>query len=66
MHTLHLLRHAKSSWADAALPDHERPLAPRGRRDANLVAGHLRREGIEPEEWLEGVRDKSPGRPFEW
>jgi antitoxin Phd len=23
-------------------------------------------EGIEPEEWLEGVRDRSPGRPFEW
>ncbi len=23
-------------------------------------------EAIEPEEWLEGVRDRSPGRPFEW
>ncbi|MFI6489015.1 SixA phosphatase family protein [Streptomyces sp. NPDC050564] len=27
------LRHAKSAWP-AAVPDHERPLAPRGRRDA--------------------------------
>lgn len=27
-----VLRHAKSAWPDVA--DHERPLAPRGRRDA--------------------------------
>ena len=30
MRTLWLLRHAKSSWDDPALPDHDRPLAPRG------------------------------------
>jgi phosphohistidine phosphatase len=40
-----LLRHAKSAWPD--VPDHERPLARRGRRDAPavghwlLVAGHV-------------------------
>jgi phosphohistidine phosphatase len=28
--TLWLLRHAKSSWDDPALSDHDRPLAPRG------------------------------------
>lgn len=33
-----LLRHAKSSWEDD-LPDAERPLSPRGRRDAAAV-GH--------------------------
>src|SRR5262245_29809534 len=49
MATLHLLRHAKSSWDDPALPDHERPLAPRGRRDAKLIADHLLRERIAPE-----------------
>ena len=49
MHTLYLLRHAKSSWADPALPDHERPLASRGRRDAKRIAKHLVRLGIEPE-----------------
>ena len=32
MKTLHLLRHAKSSWDDNALSDVERPLAPRGQR----------------------------------
>jgi phosphohistidine phosphatase len=49
MHTLYLLRHAKSSWADPTLPDHERPLAPRGRRDGKRIAKHLVRLGIEPE-----------------
>jgi len=48
MHTLYLLRHAKSSWSDPALPDRERPLAPRGRRDAKRVAEHLVRLGVEP------------------
>jgi phosphohistidine phosphatase len=47
--TLYLLRHAKSSWDDPGLADHERPLAPRGRRDAKRVAAHLRTLGIEPE-----------------
>jgi phosphohistidine phosphatase len=49
VHALYLLRHAKSSWADPALPDHDRPLAPRGRRDARRIAGHLTAFGIEPE-----------------
>jgi len=33
MKTLLVLRHAKSSWNDPALDDHERPLNKRGRRD---------------------------------
>jgi phosphohistidine phosphatase len=46
---LYLLRHAKSSWGDATLRDHDRPLAPRGRRAATRIAGHLARDGIDPE-----------------
>jgi phosphohistidine phosphatase len=46
---LYLLRHAKSSWDDASLPDHERPLAPRGKKAAKAMAGHLRKEGVRPE-----------------
>lgn len=34
MKTLLILRHAKSSWEDAGLKDHDRPLNPRGVRDA--------------------------------
>ena len=49
MPTLYLLRHAKSSWDEPGLADHERPLAARGRRDGKRIAEHLRGEGIEPE-----------------
>jgi phosphohistidine phosphatase len=45
---LYLLRHAKSSWKDPALADHDRPLAPRGRRAAKRIGRHLRDQGIEP------------------
>lgn len=34
MKTLLLMRHAKSSWKDSELADHERPLNKRGRADA--------------------------------
>ena len=49
MHTLYLLRHAKSSWADPTLADHERPLSARGRRDAKRIAKYLVQLAIEPE-----------------
>jgi phosphohistidine phosphatase len=42
MNRLLLLRHAKSSWDDPSLADHERPLAPRGHRAAESMAEHLR------------------------
>ena len=43
---LFLLRHAKSSWSDPSLEDHDRPLAPRGRKAGKLIRAHLRREQI--------------------
>lgn len=49
MKTLYLLRHLKSSWDDPALPDGERPLAPRGRRAGKKLARHLRRTGVAPQ-----------------
>ncbi len=49
MKRLYLLRHAKSSWDDPTLADHDRPQAPRGRRAANVMAKHLGRKGISPE-----------------
>jgi phosphohistidine phosphatase len=36
-----LLRHAKSSWDDPSLADVDRPLAPRGTRDAARIASYL-------------------------
>jgi phosphohistidine phosphatase len=49
MKRLFLLRHAKSSWDDPELDDHDRPLAPRGRRAAKRMAEYLREEGVAPE-----------------
>jgi phosphohistidine phosphatase len=46
---LYLLRHAKSSWKDADLADHDRPLAGRGRRAADAIAHHMREGAIAPE-----------------
>ena len=48
MTQLFLLRHAKSSWDDSELVDHDRPLAPRGWRAVRLLAEHLGREGVTP------------------
>ena len=49
MKRLLILRHAKSSWADAALDDWQRPLNDRGRRDAPRVGEWLRRHAILPD-----------------
>jgi len=43
-----LLRHAKSSWDHPGLPDTERPLAPRGRRAAELLAAHVAASDVRP------------------
>src|SRR5580658_6917721 len=46
-----LLRHAKSAWPDD-VPDHDRPLAPRGRRDAPAAGRWLRKSGYAPDRVL--------------
>lgn len=43
-----LLRHAKSAWPED-VPDHERPLGKRGRRDAPAVGRWLRDKGYLPD-----------------
>jgi phosphohistidine phosphatase len=46
---VYVLRHAKSSWKDASLVDHDRPLAGRGRRAAKAMREHLRAQRIDPD-----------------
>lgn len=41
MRQVWLLRHSKSSWDDPDLADEDRPLAPRGVRDAATMASYL-------------------------
>jgi phosphohistidine phosphatase len=49
MKTLFLVRHAKSSKDDPALPDKERPLNDRGMHDAPRMGQRLAKCGIEPD-----------------
>jgi phosphohistidine phosphatase len=46
---LYLLRHAKSSWKETGIPDHDRPLASRGRKAAKAMAAHLREQRVQPD-----------------
>jgi len=48
-HHLYVLRHAKSSWEDPGLPDHERPLAPRGHRALKVISEYLTENAVSPE-----------------
>jgi len=50
--TLILTRHAKSSWADPAQDDHDRPLNDRGARSAQLIGDWLRDKGHLPDQVL--------------
>jgi phosphohistidine phosphatase len=73
---LFVLRHAKSSWNERGLEDHDRPLSPRGGRATELLADHLRAEDIRPalilcssarraRETLEGAVIEGAGTPGE-
>lgn len=68
-----VLRHAKSDWSDD-LPDHDRPLAPRGTRDAPKLGRWLVETGHVPElvvcstarrtrETWQRVSDELPAKP---
>jgi phosphohistidine phosphatase len=49
MKTLMLLRHAKSSWKDSDVEDHERPLSKRGKKTAPVMGRLLKKEGLLPD-----------------
>lgn len=49
MKTLLILRHAKSSWNNANLADHERPLNKRGKRDAPRMGKLLAEKELTPD-----------------
>ena len=48
MKTLLILRHAKSDWGDASLPDHDRSLSKRGKVDAPRMGELIREQGLMP------------------
>ena len=46
MKTLYLVRHAKSDWNNILLPDFERPLNERGKKDAPHMAKRLKEKEV--------------------
>ena len=49
MKTLILMRHAKSSWKDPDLVDHQRPLNKRGKKNAPEMGRRLKKKGSTPD-----------------
>jgi phosphohistidine phosphatase len=49
MKTLLLMRHAKSSWKEPEIPDQERPINKRGRRDAPTMAHVILEKELVPQ-----------------
>ena len=49
MKTLYLARHAKSYWKDQSIPDFDRPLNSRGKRDAPFIGEVLKDKGVKPD-----------------
>jgi len=49
MRQLMLLRHAKSTWDDASMPDRDRPLNARGRRSAAMMRQAMSELGLAPD-----------------
>ena len=49
MKTLYIVRHAKSSWDDFSLSDHDRPLSKTGVRKTGHIIEYLQKKGIKPD-----------------
>ena len=61
MKTLYMIRHAKSSWDDMSLSDHDRPLNGRGEKNAPEMGKRLKSRGIMPDH----IISSSANRAFE-
>ena len=59
MKELILVRHAKSSWKDPTLSDHERPLNKRGKRDAPEMGERLAASGYDPDLIVSSSADRA-------
>ncbi|MBW3542445.1 MAG: histidine phosphatase family protein [Planctomycetes bacterium] len=59
MKTLLILRHAKSSWDDESLRDHDRPLNKRGKRDAPRLGRLLLEKDLVPDQILSSTATRA-------
>lgn len=49
MKLLLVMRHGKSSWKDSSLPDTERPLKKRGRKDSARIGSLMKKQDLTPD-----------------
>ena len=61
-----LVRHAKSSWADPYLDDHDRPLNDRGKRDAPIMGEFLASRIDSPEYWISSTAKRAKKTAFQF
>lgn len=77
MKTIHLIRHAKSSWEDSRLTDVNRPLASRGLNDCKIMAPKILEAGWQPvniycstakraQMTIRGIADAASQRKISW
>lgn len=59
MKQLLLIRHAKSSWADAGMEDFERPLNERGKMDAPEIAKRLLKKNIKIDAFISSAAKRA-------
>lgn len=59
MKTLVLIRHAKSSWENPAWDDFERPLNPRGKRDAPFMSKMTLHKGLIPDKLVSSPANRA-------
>ena len=59
MKKITLIRHAKSSWSDMSLKDHDRPLNDRGKRDAPFMAKMMASRGWSPDALVSSTANRA-------
>ena len=59
MKVFYLVRHAKSSWDDPTLSDHDRPLNDRGERDAPFMAKKFREKGYRVDRFISSTANRA-------
>jgi len=59
MKTLHILRHAKSSWDDVTLSDFDRPLNPRGLKAAPFMGTLMKERGLVPDHIISSPAERA-------
>ncbi len=59
MKKLILIRHGKSEWNGETLPDFERPLNKRGKRDCPVMAQRMVEANIMPERWISSTAKRA-------